>query len=152
VLLAAAGTATSVALAQRDRSAGRTLTEAGATDRLGGHLRGTADGVGVPFRLEERPRREEPCGDAPGVERAGRVRLRQEAGVRDAGIPNADVFNAFRAYWAGHGYEVVEDAAGQGRLTVRHPADGYRLTLTADAAGALSLSIESPCAVERQPR
>jgi hypothetical protein len=101
------------------------------------------------MRLEAEVKRKTGCGDSAG--RTGRERIEHRYWVRDVGIPNADVFNAFRRYWLGHGYVVSkDDVAGSGILAVRSTADSYTLTLSQNQQGELTFAVASPCTVEER--
>ncbi len=147
--LALLGTLSATVTAVVQRTTGTTLTEGRAVDRTEEHLRKTQAGVGLPMRLDTEIKRKTPCGDSAG--RTGRERIEHRYWVRDVGIPNADVFNAFRRYWLGHGYAVTkDDVSGTGILTVRSAGDDYMLTLSQNPKGELTFAIVSPCTVEER--
>jgi hypothetical protein len=147
--LALFGTLTATVTAVVERTTGTTLTEGRAVDRTEEHLRKAKAGVGLPMRLDVEVKRMTSCGDSPG--RTGRERIEHRYWVRDVGIPNADVFNAFRRFWQGHGYVVTkDDVQGSGVLTVRSGTDGYLLTLSQNQKGELTLAVASPCTVEER--
>jgi hypothetical protein len=145
--LALLGTLTATVTAVVERTTGTTLTEGRAVNRAEDHVRRTKAGVGLPMRLEVEVKRKTSCGDSAG--RTGRERVEHRYWVRDVGIPNADVFNAFRRYWLGHGYVVVkDDVAGAGVVSVRSSSDDYTLTLSQNQQGELTFAVASPCTVE----
>lgn len=147
--LALLGTLSATVTAVVERTTGTTLTEGRAVDRTEEHLRNAQAGVGLPMRLETQVKRKTPCAASAG--RTGRERIEHVYWVRDVGIPNPDVFNAFRRYWVGHGYVVTkDDVPGTGVLSVRSSADDYVLTLSRNQQGELTLSVSSPCTVEER--
>jgi hypothetical protein len=138
------GTLIATVTAAVERTTGTTLTEARAVDRTEEHLRNARAGVGLPMRLDLQAKKKTPC--------EGRERIEHLYWVREVGIPNPDVFNAFRRYWTSHGYVVTkDDVPGTGVLTVRSTVDDYVLALSQNAKGELTLSVSSPCTVE-EPR
>jgi hypothetical protein len=148
-VLAALGTATAAAAAIFQRSTGQTLTHRRAVERTEEHLRRTTTGVGLPMTLDAQSRQSSPCTAAQGHN--GRERIEYRYAVRDIGIPNPDVFGAFRRYWKAHGYRVTaDDVPGSGVLSVESTADGYLLSLTQDPQGGLVLTVTSPCTVEKR--
>jgi hypothetical protein len=147
--LALLGTASAVVTAGVDRATGKTMTERHAVDRLQGHLDRTRSGVGLPMRLDPLAKQKTACGDTAGRTRREKVDYRYY--VRDVGIPNADVFGAFRRYWPAHGYVITkDDVPNSGTLAVRSPSDGYTLALIQDVRHDLVLAITSPCTVEEK--
>jgi hypothetical protein len=147
--LALAGTVAATVTAAVERSTGKTMTEQRAVDRVNDHLKKVTSGVGLPMRLETQSKQKTACGDTAG--RTRRERVEQRFWVRDIGIPNPDVFGAFRRFWPAHGYVVIkDDVAGSGILSVRSSSDGYELSLAQDKSGALLLSVTSPCTVEQK--
>jgi hypothetical protein len=147
--LALLGTASAVVTAGIDRATGKTMTEQHAVDRLLGHLDRTRSGVGLPMKLDTLAKQKTTCGDTAGRTRRERVEYRYW--VREVGIPNADVFGAFRRYWPAHGYVVTkDDVPGSGTFAVRSPTDGYTLSLIQDKRNDLILAITSPCTVEEK--
>jgi hypothetical protein len=147
--LALLGTASAVVTAGVDRATGKTMTEQRAVDLLQGHLDRTKSGVGLPMKLDSQAKQKTVCGDT--AERTRRERVEYRYWVRDVGIPNADVFGAFRRFWPAHGYVVVsDDVPNSGMYSVRSPADGYTLSLIQDKRRELILAITSPCTVEEK--
>jgi hypothetical protein len=147
--LAMLGTLSATVTAVVERTTGTTLTEGRAVDRTEEHLRAARAGVGLPMRLEPEVKRMAPCAETAG--RTGRERIEHRYWVRDVGIPNPDVFNAFRRFWLGHGYAVArDDVPGSGTLSVRSASDGYLLTLSQNQKGELTLAVVSPCTVEER--
>jgi hypothetical protein len=147
--LALLGTASAIVTAGVDRATGKTMTEQHAVDQLQQHLDRTRSGVGLPMKLDALAKQKTTCGDTAGRTRRERVEYRYY--IRDVGIPNADVFGAFRRYWPAHGYVVTkDDVPNSGRLTVSSPSDGYTLSLIQDVRHDLILAITSPCTVEEK--
>jgi len=147
--LAMVGTLTATVTAVVERTTGTTMTEGRAVDRTEEHLHNTQAGVGLPMRLETETKRKIPCGDSAG--RTGRERIEHRYWVRDVGIPNADVYNAFRRYWLAHGYVVTkDDVPAGGILSVRSARDDYLLTLSQNQKGELTFAVASPCTVEER--
>lgn len=127
----------------------RTLTEAEAASRLDRHIRKALAQIKYHPVLVPGLVGSMPCDDPDDGGPLGRVFV--EAHYTLSGVPvdaNPAVFDLLYDFWLGEGYEVLSDLRTRGRaphLKVRHPEDGFSVSLRENLASELRISGSSPC-------
>jgi hypothetical protein len=126
-----------------------TMTADQAAARLDEHLRLALEQLSPEPRIEPGLSGTMDCDDPTDGGPLGRVFVEAHWWLRD--VPpdrNRDVFDALHRRWESQGYVVIQDLRDRERapqLKVRHPGDGFAVSLRENLAGELRLSSSSPC-------
>lgn len=124
------------------------FTKQGAFDRVERHIQAAVELIEPRPELQDREMGEpQRCDDVEGYEHTYLV----ERSYRLAAIEpdrNEMILNTLHDFWTGHGYVVLRDLRQRHRarqLHVRHPYDGFSVSIRENVQGGLSLTSSSPC-------
>lgn len=126
----------------------RTLTREQARERAQEHIDRAV--AALPVRPTLTCQRDDAleCGDPKDGGPRGRYEVGKTFWLDDLPVGrNAEFLDVLVEHWASHGFRVLADRrdADDRFVSVQHPGDAFRMSVTQSLEGDLSLGASSPC-------